>query len=291
MSIATREAIGSPAGAKHTVRGLLELGRAQIASDDEARLDAELLLCHVAGIARSTVLAYPEREIAPDVAERYRGLVKRRAAGEPLAYLVGQRDFHALTLEVTPAVLVPRPESELLVDALLDLVAPGARACVLDLGTGSGALALAIKQVRPRLRVMGTDISAAALDVARANGQRLGLAIEWRQSDWFAALREERFDAVVCNPPYVASGDSHFAGGLRYEPRGALDAGPDGLDAYRAVLGQARPRLAPGAWLLLEHGYDQQESVSALAEAAGYRVAERLRDLAGHPRVLVLQPS
>lgn len=255
----------------------------------EPRFDAEVLLGHAAQIARSTVLAHPERSLPAEVVDRYRSLVARRAGGEPIAYLVGRREFHAVTLEVTPAVLVPRPETELLVDALLELIAPGARVRVLDLGTGSGALALAIKQARPELSVFGADISEAALDVARANGERLGLEVEWRLSDWFAALGAERFDAIVCNPPYVASDDPHFDGALRHEPRCALDGGADGLDACRTVLIGARSHLPVASWLLLEHGFDQQDAVVDLALEAGYRVAERLRDLGGLARALVLQ--
>ncbi|HEX6994223.1 MAG TPA: peptide chain release factor N(5)-glutamine methyltransferase [Gammaproteobacteria bacterium] len=256
-------------------------------ASDTPRLDAELLVAHAVPAARSAVIAFPERLLAADAARRLAALVARRAAGEPLAYLVGRKEFRSLDLVVGPAVLVPRPETEHLVEAALARLDGVASPAVLDLGTGSGAIALAIKAERPDAQVVAVDASAAALDVARANGACLGLDVDWRRSDWFSAVRDLTFDAIVCNPPYVASGDPHLAE-LVHEPRAALDGGPDGLDAIRAVLHDAPARLRHGGVLLVEHGSDQQTDVAGLAAAAGFDVVERGRDLAGRDRYVVL---
>ncbi len=256
-------------------------------SSDTPRLDAELLLAHAVQTARSAVIAFPERPLTADAARRLALLVARRAAGEPLAYIVGRKEFRSLDLEVGPAVLVPRPETEHLVEAALARLENVASPAVLDVGTGSGAIALAIKAERPDARVVAVDASDAALAVARANGARLGLDVEWVLSDWFTAVRDRTFDAIVCNPPYVASGDPHLVR-LAHEPRAALDGGPDGLDAIRAVLRGAPPRLRDGGVLCVEHGSDQQDDVVALAAEAGFDVVERGRDLAGRDRCVVL---
>src|SRR5690606_6621094 len=181
------------------------------AISDTPKLDAELLVAHAAGATRSAVIAFPERALDMDAARRLDALIERRAAGEPLAYLVGEKEFYSLALAVSPAVLVPRPETEHLVDAALARLANVERPSVLDLGTGSGALALAIKHERRDAIVVGADASADALTIARANGERLGLEVEWLESDWFAALAGRTFDCIVCNPPYLASDDPHFA--------------------------------------------------------------------------------
>jgi len=256
-------------------------------TSDTPRLDAELLVAHAADAARSAVIAFPERPLGADAAEKLARFVARRAAGEPLAYIVGRKEFRSLDLEVGPAVLVPRPETEHLVDAALARLESIPSPAVLDLGTGSGALALAIKSERPDACVVAVDASDAALEVARANGARLGLDVEWRLSDWFAAVGDLTFDAIVCNPPYVASGDPHLAG-LAHEPRAALDGGPDGLDAISKVIDGAPARLRDGGVLILEHGSEQQDDVVALAAAAGFGVVERGRDLGGRDRYVVL---
>src|SRR5690606_29533287 len=220
-------------------------------------------------------------------AARFEALVARRAAGEPVAYLVGTRGFWRLELAVTPDTLVPRPETELLVELALARIDPRAAARVADLGTGSGAIALAIAGERPRARVVATDASAAALEVARANAAALGLGnVEFRHGDWWAPLAGERFALVASNPPYIADGDAHLAqGDLRFEPRAALASGADGLDAIRAIVAGAPAHLRDGGWLLVEHGWEQGAAVRALFEAAGFDEVATERDLEQRDRV------
>jgi release factor glutamine methyltransferase len=257
------------------------------ATSDTAELDAELLLAFATGRARSSLLAFPERMPGPQDAQRFAALVARRAAGEPLAYLTGAREFFSLELAVDPAVLVPRPETELLVAAALERCAGLPRPEVLDVGTGSGAIALAIKRECPAAEVTGVDASAAALAVARRNGERLALSVHWLESSWLAGVPGRRFDVIVSNPPYLRSAE--IAGALVHEPRLALDGGADGLEAYRVLLEAAPPHLARGGALLLEHGAEQRAALLALAAASGWRAARALDDLAGRPRVLELQ--
>lgn len=266
---------------------LAEAEAALAAASDSPRLDAELLLAFAARLSRSSVLAFPERTLEPAVVEKFRALLGRRARGEPLAYLTGEREFFSLPLAVTPDVLVPRAETELLVEAALAGLGSEAAAAFLDLGTGSGAIALAIKRSLPAARVTATDRSAAALEVARRNAARLELDVRFVESDWFAQLRGERFDVIVSNPPYVRSAD--VAGALSHEPRPALDGGADGLDAYRALLAGGKGHLARRGILALEHGAEQRPELVALAAGHGWRVAAAHDDLAGRPRVLVLE--
>jgi release factor glutamine methyltransferase len=235
------------------------------------------------------LLAFPER--APEFAAlmRFGELVARRARGEPLAYLTGEREFYSVALQVSPAVLVPRSETELLVDVALQALDGMQEPAVLDVGTGSGAIALAIKATRPDAVVTASDASAAALAVACANAARLSLQVEFVESQWFAALGGRRFDLIVSNPPYVRSAD--VAGALEFEPRLALDGGADGLEAYRALLAGASAHLAPRGTLLLEHGHDQRAELAQLAAAGGWRVTAAHDDLAGRARVLSLVRS
>jgi release factor glutamine methyltransferase len=253
-------------------------------------LDAEVLLAFELAQQRSTLLAFPERSVSHAQAERFERAVERRAGGEPIAYLVRGQEFFSLPLRVSQAVLIPRPETEMLVEEALALCPKGERRAVLDLATGSGAIALALKHERPSLDVTASDVSAAAIAVARANAQRLGLDVRFVESRWFAALAGERFDVIVCNPPYVASGDSAFAA-LAFEPRLALDGGADGLDSLREVVSGARAHLAAHGRLLLEHGHDQRDEIVALAAPLGWRVVQAHADLAGHARVLVLEAA
>jgi release factor glutamine methyltransferase len=268
------------------VRDLLAAASQRIGGGD-ARLDAELLLAHALGVSRARLYAWPEH--APDPAERdaFERLVAARARGEPLAYLTGRREFWSLDLAVTPDVLIPRHDTELLVELALERI-PRQRALrIADLGTGSGAVALAIARERPLACVTATDASAAALDVARRNAERLGIGnVAFAAGDWYAAVGDARFDLIVSNPPYIAADDAHLGeGDLRFEPASALASGPDGLDAIRSIVGGASAHLTNGGALLLEHGFDQSLPVRALLEAAGFDGVASVRDTAGHERV------
>lgn len=254
------------------------------------RLDAQLLLAHCLGRTRTWLIAHEDDVVGPTMFDAAARLVARRAAGEPLAYLVGEREFRGLLLQVTPDVLVPRPETETLVDWALELLSGLESPVVADLGTGSGAIALALKHARPQAQVHGSDVSPAALAVAQDNGLRLGLDVTWHLGDWwqaFLARRAPLFDAIVSNPPYIAPGDHHLAE-LRYEPQLALvprDDDGTGLAAIQRIVDGADQRLRPGGWLLLEHGFDQADRVGLCLRAAGFEdVASRI-DLCGKTRV------
>lgn len=242
--------------------------------------EARLLLAAATGFSEASVLAFQEKTVPSEAEERFLDFVGRRSKGEPVAYILGRKEFYSLDLTVTPAVLIPRPETELLVD----LVLARKPASVLDMGTGSGAIALALKHHLPGTRVVASDSSAAALEVAKRNATRFNLNIELRHGRWFEAVAGERFEAVVCNPPYVAAGDPHLAH-LQFEPQLAIESGADGLDAMRIVIREAPAHLLPGGWLLLEHGMGQQEAVRSLLEAAGLETTSGWPDLAGIPRV------
>jgi release factor glutamine methyltransferase len=248
--------------------------------------EARLLLAAACGVPQASVLAHPERELALETAARFEAWAHRRRGGEPIAYILGRREFFDLDLEVGPAVLIPRPETELLVELALERLDPEREARVVDLGTGSGAVALAIKRRRPKACVVGLDASAAALDIARHNAAHLGLEIELRLGRWFDPLDGERFDLAVANPPYVAEDDPHLGeGDLRFEPREALVSGADGLQAIRAIVTGAPRHLAARGWLLVEHGLGQDGAVRRLLGAAGLEGAASWPDLAGILRV------
>ena len=249
------------------------------------RLDAQLLLLHALGRStsdRGWLLAHDTDELPAHAESEFLALCERRVAGEPLAYIVGHKEFHGLDLRVDSRVLVPRPDTEALVDWAAEIAQALDSPRVIDLGTGSGAVALAIKKACPQAVVEATDTSAAALDVARANAGRLVLDVQFRQASWLEGI-EGRFDLIVSNPPYIAEGDEHLAG-LRHEPATALVSGADGLDAIRTLVAQAPARLAAGGWLLLEHGWDQAPRVRALLRAAGFGYVASRRDLAGIER-------
>ncbi|TVO60357.1 peptide chain release factor N(5)-glutamine methyltransferase [Denitromonas ohlonensis] len=250
------------------------------------RVDARILLAEVLGRPASYLVAYPEAPLTAEQQHRFVDWVARREQGEPVAYLVGSREFYGRRFEVSPAVLIPRPETEGLVELAKDAF-PTAPRAVLDLGTGSGAIAITLALLWPDTEVMAVDRSAEALAVATRNAHQLGARVRFAQSDWFSAVPAAmRFDLIVSNPPYVAAGDPHLAeGDVRFEPASALAAGPDGLDDIRCIAAEAVRRLAPDACLLIEHGYDQAEAVSAILRRSGLQRVQSWPDLAGIPRV------
>lgn len=249
------------------------------ASGLEAR-EARLLLAHVTGFSEASVLASPERTLPHEHEDRFMDAAARRRTGEPVAYIVGEKEFYGLSLAVNPAVLIPRPETEVLVELALMRDFSSA----LDLGTGSGAIALALKRNRPAATIVAVDSSAAALAVAKRNGTALALDVDWRHGRWLEPVPGERFDVIVANPPYVAAGDPHL-GELRYEPQSALVGGADGLDAMREIIPAARAHLSDKAWLLVEHGLGQETAVRSLMQASGLEEVQTWPDLAGIGRV------
>lgn len=251
-----------------------------IASSGIDAREARLLLAEVAGFSQASLAASPDEDVPFEVETAFLEFVRRRIAGEPVAYLLGRKEFYGLELSVNPSVLIPRPETELLVDLALERDP----ASVLDLGTGCGAIALALKYHLKKARVVAVDADLSALNTARRNATRLNLDVEFRHGRWFAPVGAERFDLVVSNPPYVAEGDPHLPA-LRHEPRGALLAGPDGLDCIRDILKGAAAHLRPEGWLLMEHGQGQDSSVRELFRQARLGSVQSWPDLAGISRV------
>jgi release factor glutamine methyltransferase len=270
-----------------TIASLIARGTCQLDSGntahDSAALDAQLLLAQALGIERWRLLAHTEAAVDAAAAERYRRLLCRRAAGEPLGYLTGRREFWSLQFMVTADVLIPRPETELLVERALAL-RNSSTGRVADLGTGCGALAIALARERPGWQIVATDVSAAALSLAQRNAQALGVSIALRQGDWYAALGAEVFDLLLSNPPYVAADDPALHA-LRYEPRAALTPGRDALQSLRTLVRGAARHLLPGGWLLLEHGATQGAEVRGELVLAGFGYVRSHRDLAGHERI------
>jgi release factor glutamine methyltransferase len=260
---------------------------AQCLGGDEARLEAEVLLLHVLGKPRAWLYAHSDDELAPTQREAFDALIARRAAGEPVAYLTGSREFWSLDLSVTAATLIPRADTERLVELALERLPRDRAIDVADLGTGSGAIALAIAAERPLAAVIATDASAAALTVAQINAEKNRISnVEFARGSWLDALPDRRFDLIASNPPYIAADDVHLdQGDLRFEPRSALAAGIDGLDDIRQIVDAARAQLREGGWLLLEHGHEQGAPVRALLQAAGYSDVATWQDLAGRDRV------
>ncbi len=251
------------------------------------RADAELLLLHVVQQPRSWLFTHADDMLDTDVQTAYSALIERRAAGEPVAYIAGRRGFWSLDLEVTPATLIPRPETELLVELALQRLPPDASGSVVDLGTGSGAIALAIACERPRLQVIATDASVEALEVARRNAQRHAIGnVRFAHGDWLTPLGAQRVAMIVSNPPYIEATDPHLRqGDLRFEPASALASGADGLDDIRRIVRDARAHLQPGGWLLFEHGWNQGEAARALLAEAGYAEVFTAQDLERRDRV------
>lgn len=250
------------------------------------RLDAELLMERATKLDRTRQRSHPDQELNSAQRTLFEALLQRRMQGEPLAYILGERGFWSLDLEVSPAVLIPRPETERLVECALGRLPERCALRVLDLGTGSGAIALAIARERPLAQVMATDRSAAALEVARRNAARLQLLVEFIESDWYTAVPAERFDLIVSNPPYIAADDPNLdARVLASEPRHALIAGPSGLEMLRAITAGAPAHLAADGWLMLEHGWRQGAAVRELLVDTGFNNVASHADLAGHERV------
>jgi release factor glutamine methyltransferase len=264
------------------------------ATESIGRVDAQALFTHLLGVDRAYLIANAMRVLTETEDARIDLFVAQRSMGFPVAYLVGKREFYSRDFRVTPDVLIPRPETETLVDAVLRGPATqphtrdaGGSLSVLDLGTGTGAIAITLACERPAWQVTATDASPSALDVARANAETLGAKVELLDGEWYAPVRGRRFDLIVSNPPYIASDDPHLSeGDLRYEPTVALtDGSADGLRSLRAIVAGARDHLVPGGRLLVEHGYDQSDRVAALLAAAGFTHLESIPDLAGIPRV------
>jgi len=258
-------------------------------SSDTPALDAQVLLAHALGQDRTYLIAHLRDELSPDQQARFDDYIARRSAGTPVAYITGQQEFWSLPLTVTPDTLIPRPETELLVELALDRMSRHDPLTIADIGTGSGAIALAIASERPNWQVLATDVSAAALEVAKANATRLKIPnIEFREGENLRPLDDLQFDMIVSNPPYVPEDDPHLhAGDVRFEPRGALVAGMDGLDVIRSLVSGSKSNLKEGGWLLIEHGYDQEQAVYNLFIDAGYQNVECYRDLADVPRVTI----
>lgn len=253
---------------------------------DSPRLDARLLLEHVAACSHTDLLMSPERALIAPAQQVFDELLVRRAGGEPLAYLMGEAEFRGRIFQVSPDVLIPRPETEVLIDLALERLAGTRAPRVADLGTGSGIVAISLALECSAAQMLAVDLSNEAISVARNNAGRLGARVDFRQGDWFGPLAGERFDMIVSNPPYVAAGDPHLSlNGLPFEPQMALTDGADGLACIRRIVADAADYLNPGGWLLFEHGYDQGEASRNLLTAAGFKLATTFPDLAGIDRV------
>jgi release factor glutamine methyltransferase len=276
---------GSFGMSAENIRGNLEAASARLAHLQPGRRDAELLLLRVLGRDRAWLLTHGDAEVSAEQAAQFEAWVARRARQEPVQYIVGEQEFFGMTMRVTPDVLIPRPETEHLVEAVIERVPRGAAVQIADVGTGSGAIAVALAHALPRAHVTGLDISAAALNVARENAERHGVAdrVRFLESDLLSAVRGERFFAVVSNPPYVAEGEVLETQVLEYEPRGALYAGPTGLEVYERLIPQAWQALVPQGWLLLEMGQGQRDAVARLLQ--DWDEVEFASDLQGIPRV------
>ena len=276
-----------------TFRHLLFQAQTQLARTlglpaSEAHVEVQMLMRRALGdVTRAWLIAHDNDAPTLDQSEEFQALLIRRLAGEPVAYILGEREFYGLNLSVGPGVLIPRPDTEVLVDAALERI-PAKTACrVLDLGVGSGAIALAVALNRPLSRVVATDDSTLALEIASSNARKLGIAnVDFRQGVWFSAVMDQKFDLIISNPPYIKASDPHLRqGDLRYEPLSALASGEDGLQDIRTIIREAPEYLVPGGWLLLEHGYDQAVEVAELLRGTGFSGVTSLPDLSGTLRV------
>ena len=265
---------------------LNEAARILQQSSPTARLDAEVLLTAASGLEPIAVLKDPDQTVRPDVAEHFHSLLKRRTAGEPIAVILKKKEFWSMLLDLNEATLVPRPETEILVEAVLSETANDQPIKILDLGTGSGAIALALAIERPQAKISATDISAEALDQARKNAKRHGLSVHFVLSDCFVSVQDTTFDVLVSNPPYVKDTDPALEdSAAKYDPPQALFAGADGLDCIRRICKDAPDYLVPGGLIALEHGFDQKDAVASLLSEAGFSAIKSIGDYAGLPRV------
>ncbi|HEY9210678.1 MAG TPA: peptide chain release factor N(5)-glutamine methyltransferase [Methylotenera sp.] len=266
-----------------------QLNNAPLLDAIDARYESQLLLQHVLKVNRAWLIAHENGDLAADIQREFDTLIQRRIGGEPIAYILGSREFYGLNLAVTPATLIPRPDTEILVDIALEKIPANQTAQILDLGTGTGAIALAIAQQRPQAQVTGVDASKTALEVATSNSQRLHIAnSHFILSDWFNNLNDTRFDVIASNPPYIEEADAHLKqGDLRFEPISALASGADGLDDIRRIIDGCLIHLKPQGWLMFEHGYNQAESVRELMAETGLIAIETFKDLGDNDRVTI----
>lgn len=269
-----------------TVEALLKWGTETLIAHDNARLEAQVLLAFVLGCDRTALYTWPEKEVPEEQTKAFEALIARRQQNEPIAYLVGNKEFWSLSFEVTTDTLIPRQDTELIVQVALDHL-PQDHQEVLDLGTGCGTIGCTLAHQRPKWQVYGTDVSVKALDVAKRNAKTLNIHnIEFIACSWLEGLQNRRFDAIVSNPPYIRAGDVHlFHGDLPYEPELALTPGPSGFEAFRIIIGQSQTCLKPQGLLIFEHGFDQAAGLQALLEEAGFRHVETFTDYAGNQRV------
>lgn len=268
------------------IQTLLSSSIKQLGSN-EASLEVQLLLKHVLKVNHAWLITHADDEISSEHYEQFQALLKRRLSGEPIAYILGEREFYGLTFKTTPDTLIPRPDTETLVNTALEKLSKDDSAQVLDLGTGTGAIALAIAKHRPKAHITAADYAEGALAVAKENAAYLSIHnVTFTQSNWFDALANQAFDVIVSNPPYIEEGDPHLSqGDLRFEPRAALTSGTDGLDDIRAIILGAKRNLKPGGWLMLEHGYNQANSVANLFKKSAFNHIAHANDLAGITRV------
>ena len=275
-----------------TIASALKMAEQRLSQcSDSASIDARVLMEHVTGYSHADIIRKNDQALSESQQSLFDELVAMRETGAPIAYITGQREFWSMNFLVTPDTLIPRPETEILVEQALLRIPKDTEVTIADLGTGSGAIALAIAYERPHARVIASDASRLALETARVNEERLGIGnVELRLGRWFGALGQDRCDVVVSNPPYVREDDPHLSqGDVRYEPMTALVSGDDGLDAIREIITDASNHLKPGGWLLLEHGFDQGEAVLGLMQSAGFVNVETVGDLAGQDRVTLGQ--
>jgi release factor glutamine methyltransferase len=273
-----------------SIKTVLAQATAQLPTE-EAAIEAQLLLQHVLGKNRAFIIAHGDDTLDTVALAQYGTYIKRRQLGEPIAYIIGEREFYGLSLTVSPATLIPRADTETLVDAALAKLSPTQHTHVLDLGTGSGAIALAIAKMRPDTHITALDASPEALAIAQQNAKKLGIPnVQYVLSDWFSALKQEQFDVIVSNPPYIQTNDPHLSqGDLRFEPATALASGDDGLLAIKKIVISAPAFLNSNGWLMFEHGYNQADSVAQLMALQGFSQIETINDLGGNNRVTLGQ--